>query len=185
MKKGLLIALGVVLILAVLLMGAYNGLVSTQENVQTKLGDLDAVLQRRADLIPNLVKTVKAATEHEKEVIKELTDARAKLAGAKNVEEMNKADNELSGAINGFLALAESNPELKANENFIRFQDELAGGENRIAVARKDYNDSVKAYNLKIKRFPTNLIAGMFGFEQAKYFEASQGSEVVPDVNFE
>lgn len=143
------------------------------------------MLQRRADLIPNLVNTVKGYTSHESEIIDKITTARENLLNANTLEDTQKANDELSTAINALMVVVENYPDLKASENFINLQDELAGTENRIAVARKDYNDAVNQYNMSIKVFPTNILAGMFGFTEEKYFEASEESMRVPSVSFE
>ncbi len=188
MKRGLIILIVVILLVAVLagsLIGSYNGLVGMREEVNTSFGNIDTQLQRRADLIPNLVSTVKGFAAQEQSVIDSVTDARAKLAGAKTVGEKASADGELTGALSRLLVVVENYPELKSNQNFIQLSDELAGTENRIAVSRKDYNDTVKSYNTKIKRFPTMIIASMFGFDQAEYFEAADGAAEVPQVSFE
>ena len=160
-------------------------MISKQENVDSSLANLNVMLQRRADLIPNLVNTVKGYTSHEDEVIGKITDARAKLVGANSLEEKSEANNELTNSLNALMLVVENYPDLKSSDNFIQLSDELAGTENRIAVARKDYNDAVKILNTSIKRFPTNLLAGMFGFNEAEYFEADEGSQEVPSVNFE
>lgn len=187
MKKGVIITLLIVVILIVIgavLGGSYNGLVTKSEDVESKLGDLDVQLQRRADLIPNLVNTVKGYAKQEQDVINSVTEARARLSGAGTIEEKSEANTQLSGALNRLLLVVENYPELKSNQNFMQLSDELAGTENRITVARRDYNNAVKDYNLKIKRFPSNLMASMFGFDQKGYFEAKEGSEDVPNVNF-
>lgn len=188
MKKSyIIIGVIVVVIIAIIaiLVGQYNGLVSKAELVDSKFADLDVMLQRRGDLIPNLVNTVKGYANHETEVITAVTDARAKLAGAGTVEDKAQADTELTSALNRLMVIVENYPDLKASQNFIQLSDELAGTENRIAVARKDYNDAVREYNLNVKKFPLNLVAGMFGFEQKPYFEADESSKVVPNVNFD
>lgn len=143
------------------------------------------MLQRRADLIPNLVSTVKGYTSHENEIIDKVTDARKKLVNASSIEEKSNANNELSSSLNALMVIVENYPDLKSSENFKQLSDELAGTENRIAVARKDYNNSVKKLNTSIKKFPNNILAGMFGFEQATYFEADEKSSEVPSVKFE
>ena len=143
---------------------------------------IDVQLQRRHDLIPNLVATVKEYAAHEEEVFASVAEARSKLAGAASISEMAEADAELSSALSRLLAIAEAYPELKANQNFINLQDELAGTENRIATARRDYNQTARSYNTSIRRFPTNIIAGMFGFESVDYFEASEAGRETPDV---
>jgi len=188
MKKGLIIGGVVVAIVAIIIMmfgGTYNGLVKSEENVNSKLADISVQLERRADLIPNLVNTVKGYAAHETEVIDSITSSREKLLNADSVGEKAKANEELTNAINNLLVVVENYPDLKANTNFIQLQDELAGTENRIAVARKDYNDAVKKYNTAIKTFPKNILAGMFGFSEKEYFEAKESSNEVPNVSFE
>lgn len=188
MKKstGIIIGVIVLLIVIVVIFGmAYNGIMTKAEEVDGKFADIDVMLQRRADLIPNLVNTVKGYASQEKEVINSVTEARSKLAGASTVGEKAQADGELTSALNRLLVVVENYPDLKSSQNFIQLSDELAGTENRIAVARKDYNNAVKAYNLKIKRFPNNIMAGMFNFEDKEYFEAQEESKEVPSVNFE
>lgn len=141
-------------------------------------------MQRRSDLIPNLVETVKGYAAHEKEIFTEIADARAKLAGARTIEEQEAANAEVSGALSRLLAIAENYPDLKANQNFINLQTQLEGTENRINVSRKDYNNAVKEYNLRLRRFPSSIIAGMYGFKEADMFEGDQGIESTPDVKF-
>ena len=185
MKKWMMVVLviGIVLVLvAVWGINGYNGLVAKSEEVQTALSQIDNQLQRRNDLIPNLVETVKKYAAHESEVFTQIAEARAKLAGATTVEGMAQADAEVANALSRLLAIAENYPELKSNENFIQRQDELAGTENRIAVARRDYNEIARDYNTTIRRFPTNIIASLFGFERAGYFEASEDARQAPDV---
>ncbi len=187
MEKSKIILIGIVAIIIVLVLmviGSYNGIVTDSEEVDNKFATIDAQLQRRADLIPNLVNTVKGYNEHEEEIIQSVTDAREKLAGAKSVSEKAKANDELTTALNNFMVIVENYPDIKASQNFIQLSDELAGTENRIATARRDYNEAVKTYNSKIKRFPTNVIAGMFGFKSKDYFQASEKSQEVPTVEF-
>ena len=191
MKKGTAILLGVVAVIVVVVLGVvgwgistYNGLVTAQTEVETQQSNIATQLQRRSDLIPNLVNTVKAYAEHEEEIFTAVADARAKLSGANTVSEMEQANTELSSALSRLLVIVENYPDLKANQNFIALQDQLEGKENRIAVARQDYNKAVKDYNQRLRRFPSNLIAGMFGMEQAAMFESSSGSESVPEVSF-
>lgn len=184
MKK-FLIGLLVVVVLAVAgIFGGYNDMVTMNENVDSKWSQVDNQLQRRNDLIPNLVNTVKGYAAHEKSVFKDVSDARARLAGASSVADITKANGELSGALSRLLAIAESYPQLKADGNFRQLQDELAGTENRIAVARKDYNDSVQLYNTKIKRLPTSIYAGILGFHARDYFKADAAAKALPKVSF-
>lgn len=188
MKKSYIVLICIVLVvLAVvgLFGGSYNKMVKKSESVESSASNLDAMLQRRADLVPNLVNTVKGFTNHETEIINSITEARAKLVGAKTLEEKSEANGELTTALNALNVVVENYPELKSSENYIQLSDELAGTENRIAVARKDYNEEVKEYNSTIKTFPSNIIAGMFGFEEKEYFEASEGSKEVPVVDFD
>lgn len=185
-SKTILIGIVVVVVIGIIMgVSQYNSLVGTSENVSNKSAAIDTVLQRRVDLIPNLVNTVKGYASHEKEVMQAVSDARSKLAGAGSMQEKADADAELTGSLSRLLAITENYPDLKADTQFTALQDELAGTENRIAVARKDYNDAVKDYNQKIRRFPTNIFAGMFGFDKAEYFKAAAGAETVPDVSFE
>lgn len=165
---------------------SYNKMVIAQEEVESTLSNLDVMLQRRADLIPNLVSTVKGYAKHEIEALNKVTEARTKLINANTVEEMSAANNQLTSSLKTLLLnVTENYPDLKASENFTNLTDELAGTENRIAVARRDYNAIVKSYNLLIKKFPNSILAGMFGFEKAVYFEADEASVEVPNVSFE
>lgn len=182
--KILLVLVAVAVIVVIAGVSMYNGLVNGDAVVQNSFANIDVQLQRRNDLIPNLVTTVKGYAAHEEKVIADVTDARAKMMGAGSIDEKIAADNELSGAISRLFAITEAYPELKANENFLSLQDELSGTENRIAVARKDYNDAVMGYNRKLRSFPTNLIAGMFGFEKYNAFTASPDSVNPPVVEF-
>ena len=168
--------------------GTRNGLVSMNEEVQLEASQVETQLQRRSDLIPNFVATVKGYAAHEEEVYTAIADARSKLAGAieeDDVAAINEANSALDSALSRLLVIVENYPELKANQNFIALQDELAGTENRIAIAREDYNTIVASYNKEIKMFPKNLIANMCGFEEAEYFEASEEAKDVPVVKFE
>lgn len=189
MKKSAIIAIAVVLAIVVLIGGGlistYNGLVDKQAAVENADAQIQTYLQRRADLIPNLVNTVKGYASHEEEVYTALADARAKLNSASNAEEYTEANASFESALSRLLVIVENYPELKANQNFIALQDELSGTENRIATARKDYNDAVTEYNKAIKKFPTVIFAGMLGFEKADLFEASEGSQNAPSVNFD
>lgn len=187
MKKSLIVLLcivGIIVLGIIYAIGIHNNLITLQENVQSEYANLDTMLQRRADLIPNLVNTVKGFASHENEVIDKITEARAKLVNASSVEDKAEANNELTNSLNALMVVVENYPDIKSSENFTQLSDELAGTENRIAVARKDYNDAVKTLNTAIKKFPGSVFAGMFGIEQAKYFEADEGSSKVPEVNF-
>ena len=187
MKKSTMIILGVitaVILVIAMLGGKYNSLVEKSEKIDKELANIDVQLERRADLIPNLVNTVKGYAAHETEAIKLVTEARENLLNAKTAEEMSAADQELTNALNALMVIVENYPDLKANENFIQLSDELAGTENRIATARRDYNEVVTDYNTAIKKFPTNIIAGMFNFDEKAYFEVSEGKTEVPEVEF-
>ena len=166
-----LVSILMVIVLAVgSVFGFYNGMVSSRENVDSKWSQVDNQLQRRSDLIPNLVNTVKGYASHEKEVFQSVSDARAKMAGAKSVGDKLSANTELSGALSRLL--------------FRQLQDELSGTENRIAVARKDYNDAVQNYNTKIKSLPYSLFAGALGFTERDYFKVEETAKAVPKVQF-
>ncbi len=183
--KGLLITIIVILVLLVIpVLSSYNGLVTKEEQVNNKWSQIETQLTRRADLIPNLVQTVKGYAQHEESIFTEVADARARLAGAGSTSDRITAENELAGALSRLLAIAENYPDLKADVNFRQLQDELAGTENRIAVARKDYNDVVTSFNSTVRRFPTVLIANLLGFGQKVYFEAPPGATEVPQVDF-
>lgn len=184
MNKAVWIILAVVVLVVVLGVSSYNGLVSLNENVNGKWSQIDNQLQRRADLIPNLVSTVKGYAAHEQQAIQAVADARAKLAGAGSPAAKAQADGELNSALSRLLVIAENYPNLKADKNFRALMDELSGTENRIAVARKDYNDSVQVFNTKIRSFPTNIFAGMLGFGPKEYFRAEEGARQVPQVKF-
>jgi LemA protein len=175
---------GIALVLILFSVTRYNSLVNRSEQVDGAWAQVENVLQRRADLIPNLVETVKGYASHEKDVIAQVANARARLAGARGPQEAAAADSQLDSALSRLLVVVENYPQLKANENFTRLQDELAGTENRIAVERKRYNDVVRDFNASIKRFPSNLFAGIFGFEGRQYFQATEGAQKVPQVKF-
>ena len=162
----------------------YNGLVTSSTLVEQSQHDIDSQLQRRSDLIPNLVATVKGYAAHETDAIKAVTDARAQMAGAQTNPDKAAADTNLTSALNRLLVVVENYPNLKADANFRALQDELAGTENRINFARQSYNAVVQSYNAKIRSFPTNIIASMGSFKQATYFEASKGAQQVPTVSF-
>ena len=164
--------------------GNYNNFVSLDEAVKGSWAQVENQLQRRYDLIPNLVETVKGYAKQEKDVLIEVTNARAKVGGAANVPEKISANNELSSALSRLLVVVERYPDLKSNQNFMRLQDELAGTENRIAVERKRYNDAVRTYNIAIRSFPANLLAGMFNFHSATFFEAPATAKAAPQVKF-
>lgn len=183
-KIVLIAVVAVVLILIVSMVGTYNSMVGTKEKVDNQWANIDTQLQRRSDLIPNLVNTVKGYAAHETEIMTAVSDARAKLAGASTVNDKAQANGELTSALNRLMVVVENYPNLKADTQYTALQDELAGTENRISVARKDYNDSVGSYNKKIKGFPTVLFAGMFGFNEAQYFQAQEGAQTAPTVNF-
>lgn len=187
MKKGLVILAVVIVILVAFgssIAGSYNGLVKLDEETNAKWAQIENQLQRRADLIPNLVNTVKGFAAQEENVLLGVTQARSRLETARTPGEYAEADAQLTTALERLNVVVEAYPELKSNENFIRLQDELAGTENRIAVARMDYNESAKILNNKVRSFPTNIIAGMFGFDQREYFEVSEQAKEVPKVDF-
>jgi len=188
MKKNTKIIIAVVAVVAIIIfsfIGSYNSLVSMREGVNEKLSTIDVLLKRRADLIPNLVSTVKGYAKHESDAIDAVSEARTKYASSGTTAEKAEADAEMSSAISRLLMVAENYPDLKADANFRQLSDEIAGTENRISVARQDYNSVAKEYNTKIIRFPSNIIAGMFGLEKVEYFEAAETDKAVPQVNFE
>ena len=184
MKKTMWIVIGVLALVLVFCISSYNGLVSLNENVDGKWGQVENQLQRRADLIPNLVNTVKGYAAHEQQVIAAVTEARAKLAGAKSPSDKAAANGELDSALGRLLVVVENYPDLKADKTFISLIDELSGTENRIAVARKDYNEAVQYYNTAIRSFPKTLFAGMLGFGPREYFKATEKAQDVPNVTF-
>lgn len=184
-NKTWLIILAIVGIGALWLINTFNSLVKLNESVDNSWAQVANNLQRRSDLIPNLVETVKGYAKHEEGVFTQIADARAKLAGGNmSVTETAQANEQLTGALGRLLMVAEAYPELKANENFIKLQDELAGSENRLATSRKDYNETVKVYNVKIKTFPNNLVAGMMGYSNRDYFEVSAAASENVKVDF-
>jgi LemA protein len=187
-KRNLLIAIIIVLVLAGSLYsffkGTYNQFVTLDEAVKSSWAQVENQLQRRYDLIPNLVETVKGYAKQEKDVLVEVTTARARVGGATTVPDKINANNELSGALSRLLVVVERYPELKSNQNFLRLQDELAGTENRISVERRRYNEAVQAYNVAIRSFPANLMAGTFGFTKAAFFEAPAAAKAAPHVKF-
>ncbi len=187
-KKTLIVVLVVIALLAIsaysFFAGNYNKFVRLDQTVKSAWAQVENQLQRRFDLIPNLVETVKGYARHEKDVLIEVTNARAKVGGAGTVPDKIAANNELSGALSRLLLVVERYPDLKANQNFLHLQDELAGTENRIAVERMRYNEAVKVYNQTIKSFPANLIAGMFGFKEGAFFDAPKEAKTAPKVQF-
>jgi LemA protein len=186
------IALIVVAVLLVLGMGACskyvgvrNDLVTQREAVTASWSTVDVALQRRADLIPNLVETVKGFAAHETEVFKNIGDARAALGGARTPSEKIAANDQLSGALSRLLMISENYPQLRSNENFLRLQDELAGTENRIAIERRKYNETLQGYNTAIQLFPNNIVAGLSGFSRNDaYFKTEPGARTAPKVGF-
>lgn len=182
--KGWVIALIVIGVLGLWIGGTYNSIVSYDQKTKSSYSQIQNNLQRRLDLIPNLVNTVKGYAAHEKDIMESLANARANLAGAKTINEQAAANQEVSNALSRLLVVVENYPNLKADANFRQLMDELAGTENRIAVARKDYNTTVEAYNVKVKRFPTVIIARLFGFNEKPYFEASPDAQKAPEVKF-
>lgn len=184
----ILIGLLAVLIIGGLwLMGGYNSLVAKDTEVELRASNIQSQLKRRADLIPNLVATVKGYAKHESGVYTEIAQARSRLLSAdvsKNPHEAAAANAAMTGSLGRLLALAENYPQLQANQNFIRLQDELSGTENRINYARLEYNDSVKDYNLSVRSFPNNIVAGITGFSRKTPFEATETEKAVPKVEF-
>ncbi|MFJ5716101.1 LemA family protein [Neobacillus sp. NPDC093127] len=178
------IVIAVIVVFGLMFMSSYNNFVSSEENVNQSYAQIENQLQRRLDLIPNLVNTVKGYAAHEKEVITSISDARARLAGAKTPGEEATANAELSGALSRLLVVVENYPDLKANQQFAQLMDELAGTENRISVARKDYNDQVAVFNKKVKQFPGALIARIAGFSEKEYFKADPKAQQAPQVDF-
>lgn len=184
MERKNLIIIALIAIIVIMLVTSYNKLNTLDENVDSSWAQVENVLKRRADLIPNLVNTVKGYAKHEKEVLMGITEARSKFESASSPEEYGAANAELNNALTKLYAVVENYPELKANQNFLNLQDELAGTENRIATERRRYNEAVKKYNTTIRRFPTNILARIFSFEKREYFEISPEESQVPDVNF-
>ncbi|MFJ3389197.1 LemA family protein [Lysinibacillus sp. NPDC086135] len=174
----------ILVVLALLFIPKYNSLVTAEESVDSKWAQVENQLQRRYDLIPNLIESVKGYANHEKEVIASITEARAQMGSAQSPKEQAVANDALNGALSRLLVVVENYPNLKADANFRQLMDELAGTENRLAVAREDYNNEVQTFNKTVKRFPGNLIAGMFGFEQKEYFKAAAGAEKAPSIDF-
>lgn len=182
----LAVIVGIALICVMYSISTKNSFISMKEDINQQQANVEVALQRRADLIPNLVATVKGYASHEEKVFTEIAEARSKLAGSinsGNLNEISAANDELSSALSRLLVLKEAYPELKANENFIALQDELAGTENRIAIARRDYNELVSKYNSRIQKFPASIIANSNGFEKVDYFKSQEGSNIAPVVD--
>ena len=186
MKKllWLWILIGVVIIIGAMVISSYNGMVATREAINGNWGEVQTQLQRRNDLIPNLVATVQGYAAHETEIFTAVAEARERMMRPMTPAEASAAEAEMSGALGRLLAITEAYPQLQANTNFLNLQDELAGTENRIQRARSQYNDSVQVFNVRIQRFPAVIIANMFGFGPMDYFEAAPGAETVPGVQF-
>ncbi|MFD2831585.1 LemA family protein [Corticicoccus populi] len=187
MKKYLIpigVLAGIIIIAAIIIAPRYNTLVNLDEEVNQQEAGIDTQLQRRNDLIPNLVSTVEGYASHEQEIFTEVAEARSQVAGANTVEEMSEANDQMNSALSRLLAVAEAYPDLQASEQFTGLRDELAGAENRIAVARQDYNTAVGEYNRNTRTFPGNMIAELFGFADKPYFEADESANEVPSVDF-
>ena len=191
MKKWIWI--GVVAVVAIFFYATYNGFVNKEEGVNAAWSNVETQYQRRSDLIPNLVNTVKGYAEHESQTLSEVTEARARATSInltageltpERLAQFQQAQADVRSALGRLIAVAESYPDLKANQNFIELQSQLEGTENRIAVARKDFNDAARKYNVAVRRFPSNLVAGLFGFDQKPYFEAAEGTDAAPQVEF-
>lgn len=192
-KVTIIIIVAVVAIIAIWAVSGYNSLVGMDENVSNQWANVETQYQRRADLIPNLVNTVKGYAAHEKETLEGVIAARSQATQIKidptdltpeKLAEYQKAQGQLATALGKLLAITENYPDLKANQNFLELQAQLEGTENRINVARKNFNDAAKTYNTTIRRFPKNILAGMFGFDKRAYFEAAEGAEQAPQVQF-
>ncbi len=187
-KKTLLIVLAVIVVLVIALYsffaGNYNKFVKMDVGIKAAWSQVENQLQRRYDLIPNLVETVKGYAKQEKDVLVEVTNARSKVGGAGTVPDKIAANNQLSGALSRLMVVVERYPDLKSNQNFMKLQDELAGTENRIAVERMRYNEAVKIFNEAIRSFPANILAGMYGFKEAAFFEAPKDAKVAPKIKF-
>lgn len=193
MKKSTLVLVAVAVVAVLWGISAYNGLVEQDESVSKAWSDVESQYQRRADLIPNLVNTVKGYAEHEENTFREITEARAKATSIQldptnltpeQLKEFQEAQNEVGGALGKLIAVAENYPELKANENFRELQTQLEGTENRIQKSRSDFNEAVQAYNVAVRRFPKNILANIFGFAQKSNFKADEGAEKAPKVEF-
>ncbi len=192
-KKSTIITIAIVAVVAIWAVSAYNGLVNLDEGVANKWGDVETQYQRRADLIPNLVNTVKGYAAHEQETLESVIAARSNATQIKvdpenltpeKLAEYQEAQGQVTSALGKLLAITENYPDLKANQNFLELQAQLEGTENRINVARMNFNEATKKYNTAIRRFPKNILAGMFGFEKRSYFESQDGAETAPQVQF-
>ena len=192
-SRSALILILVVALVALWGVKAYNNMVSQEEGVSTAWANVQSQYQRRADLIPNLVNTVKGYAAHESETLQAVVNARTKATSinidaenmtAEQLQEFQKAQSEVGGALGRLIAVAENYPDLKANQNFLELQAQLEGTENRIAVERKNFNEAAKKYNTYIRKFPQSLLSGVFGFDKKPYFEAEEGSQKAPTVQF-
>ena len=184
MSNGKIGAIAAAVIIMLILFSGYNSLVTANEDINGKWSQVENQLQRRSDLIPNLVATTKGMAQQEKDVFQAVNDARTKLAGAQTINDKAEANNELSGSLSRLLMVAENYPDIKSDASFRQLADELAGTENRIAVARRDYNNAVQNYNTQIKSLPKSLYAGMLGFHQRDYFKADEKAQETPQVKF-
>lgn len=188
MKNSVKVIIGIVVVLGIIiipLVSSYNSLIDEESNVDLAWSQVESQLQRRNDLIPNLVSSVKGAMGNEQAIFGAIADARAGVSSADTMEESIEANNEMNNAVSKLLVSVEAYPELKSNENVTGLMDELAGTENRIAVERGRFNEKVQGYNNKVKRFPASIIASVTGFEKKPYFEAVEGAEVAPTVIFD
>ena len=184
MPVWLIVILAIIAVIVLFFVSTYNGLVKLRNMVKDQWAQIDVLLKRRADLIPNLVETVKGYTKHEKETLEAVINARNKAVSAQTTEEEMKANGELSGALSRLFALAESYPDLKANANFMDLQNNLKETEDKISYARQFYNDAVLKYKNKLEVFPSNIVAGMFGFKPEPFFEATEQEKENPQVKF-
>lgn len=180
----LIVVIVIVVLLGIYVAASYNGLVTLKNRVKDQWSQIDVQLKRRADLIPNLVETVKGYATHEKETLDQVMEARNNFSNSKTVEEEIKNSGELTQALGRLIAVAENYPDLKANTNFLQMQNDLRDTEDKIAIARQFYNDTVLTYNNKVETFPSNIIAGMFHFKVEVFFEASEAEKVTPQVKF-
>jgi LemA protein len=185
MKSVLIGLLVAVLVVGVAVASLYNGIVTKHETITAKWSQVENQLQRRNDLIPNLVNSVKGYAAHEKTVFEDVTKARSQWAGASTIDDKVKAAGQIDSALARLLLVVENYPQLKADQTFLQLMDELAGTENRIAVERMRYNEAVKDFNITVRTFPSNVIAGMFGYKPAtEYFKAEEAAKKVPEVKF-